>query len=103
MPQLFSLQPRRLAAQYSYGCGSALRRLALVPLLFFATHHSYSQSAPVPSGTIHGIVKSGNMPIPGAAISVSLDSSTEKITAWTDVDGGYSVVLPAYGSYTVSV
>ena len=43
------------------------------------------------------------MPIPGAAISVSRDSSTEKITAWTDIDGSYSVILPAYGAYTVSV
>jgi hypothetical protein len=42
---------------------------------------------------MHGIVKSGNMPIPGAAPSISSGScgiSTEKITIWIDVDGSYS-------------
>ena len=75
-------------------------------------------SAPVPSAqtpstpatvaTIHGIVKSGNMPIPGAAVSVSLESSdqtipAQKIGVWTGVDGSYSAAVPAYGSYTVRV
>jgi trimeric autotransporter adhesin len=54
-------------------------------------------------GTIHGLVKSGNMPIPGAAVSISLKSSDQKISVWTEVDGSYSAVVPAYGSYTVRV
>ena len=37
-------------------------------------------SLPVPAtGTIHGIVKSGNMPIPGAAVSISLASSSRNL------------------------
>jgi trimeric autotransporter adhesin len=52
---------------------------------------------------IHGVVKSGNMPIPGAAVSISFGSSTEKISVWTDVDGRYSTTVPSYGSYTVQV
>jgi len=43
------------------------------------------------------------MPIPGAAVTISHGSSAEKISTWTDVDGSYSVALPSYGSYTVSV
>ncbi|HYA24059.1 MAG TPA: TonB-dependent receptor [Terriglobales bacterium] len=54
-------------------------------------------------GTIHGIVKSGTMPIPGAAVSISLGSSSEKISTWTDVDGSYSAALPSFGSYTVRI
>ena len=53
-------------------------------------------------GTIYGLVKSGNIPIPGAAVSISQGSS-EAISTWTDVDGSYSVSVPSYGSYTVEV
>jgi trimeric autotransporter adhesin len=54
-------------------------------------------------GMIHGIVRSGNMPIPGATVSISLGSSAQKISTWTDVDGSYSAAVPAYGSYSVRV
>ena len=54
-------------------------------------------------GTIHGLVKSGNVPIPGAAVSISSAGSDVKISTWTDVDGTYSADVPAYGSYTVRV
>ena len=64
--------------------------------------HYQAQTVPAQSGTIHGVVKSGTMPIPGAAVSISSGTSTEKITIWTDVDGSYSASMP-HGSYTVSV
>jgi trimeric autotransporter adhesin len=68
-------------------------------------------------GTIHGVVKSGNIPIPGAAVVITPGSTpqasspstspavppAEKITTWTDVDGSYSASLPANGSYTVRI
>ena len=50
--------------------------------------------------TVHGGVKSGSMPIPGAAVSISPSSSDLKFSAWTDVDGSYSVPVPSDGSYT---
>lgn len=60
-----------------------------------------------PVGTINGIVKSGNMPIPGAAVSIVPKSapagSAAEITTWTDVDGSYSASLSSLGSYTVHV
>jgi trimeric autotransporter adhesin len=55
-----------------------------------------------PAGTIHGIVKSGNMPIPGAEVSLAAEPSGQKITTWTDVDGSYSAAAP-YGTYVVDV
>jgi trimeric autotransporter adhesin len=61
------------------------------------------QSAQAPAGTIHGLVKSGNMPIPGAAVSISSTTPGVNISVWTDVDGTYSAAVPAYGSYTVRV
>ncbi len=67
-----------------------------------------SDSKPSAAGTIHGVVKSGNMPIPGAGVSISTEPSTagasaEKISTWTEVDGSYSAAVPSYGSYTVQV
>lgn len=81
--------------------------------LMLAVNHVRAQTQAVPSqsaqspsaqgGKISGIVKSGNMPIPGAAVSISLGSSSNKISTWTDVDGSYSATVPSYGAYTVQV
>ncbi|MGA8620622.1 MAG: TonB-dependent receptor [Candidatus Sulfotelmatobacter sp.] len=67
--------------------------------------HAHAQTLPAqaPRGTIYGMVKSGNMPIPGAAVSISVASSTDKISTWTDVDGKYSAAVLSSGSYTVRV
>ena len=55
-------------------------------------------------GTIRGLVKSGDMPIPGAAVSISSTTSPDvKISTWSDVDGSYAAAVPAFGSYTVRV
>ncbi len=56
-----------------------------------------------PGGMIYGIVKSGNMPIPGAGIVISPAGSAAGINIWTDVDGSYSATVQAYGSYIVRV
>ncbi len=70
-------------------------------------------SEPQAGGTVHGIVKSGNLPIPGASVAIaaassSLESSSpgssgETISVSTDVDGTYSAKVPSYGTYTVQV
>jgi trimeric autotransporter adhesin len=78
--------------------------LALLFALKTTSVHAQTQPPqPPPVGTIHGMVKSGNMPLPGAAVSISSEASSEKIATWTDVDGSYSVRIPAYGTYTVRV
>src|SRR5580700_7275641 len=60
--------------------------------------------SPSASGrTIHGIVKSGNMPIPGAGISAVNATTKEQVSTSTDVDGSYSLRVPADGKYVVRV
>ncbi len=60
------------------------------------------------------MVKSGNMPIPGATVSITPRSSptspsapsaggSATITTWTEVDGSFSAAVPAYGAYSVRV
>ena len=46
-------------------------------------------------------MKSGNVPIPGAAISISPRSGGSDISTTTDIDGSYSATVPSYGTYTV--
>jgi hypothetical protein len=60
--------------------------------------------APAAGGrTIHGVVKSGNMPIPGAGVSAANAATKEQVNTSTDVDGSYWLRIPADGRYTVRV
>ena len=56
-----------------------------------------------PVRNIHGIVKSGNMPIPGAGISATNTDTKEQFNTSTDVDGNYSLRIPADGHFIVKV
>src|SRR5271167_1743096 len=59
-------------------------------------------ASPAPEGrAIHGVVKSGNMPIPGAGVSAVNAATKEQVNTWTAVDGSYWLRLPADGRYTV--
>jgi hypothetical protein len=53
--------------------------------------------------TIHGVVKSWNMPIPGAGVSAANTDTKEQVNTSTEVDGSYSLRIPADGHYTVKV
>jgi hypothetical protein len=63
----------------------------------------HSASPEVRKRSIHGVVKSGNMPIPGAGVSAANADTKEQVTTWTDVDGSYVLRVPADGRYTVRV
>ena len=82
-----------------------LRILSFCLSLLIAADCLQAQTNVLPPqvGTIRGIVKSGNMPIPGAAVSVSRESSSDTISTWSDVDGSYFLAVPSYGSYHVRV
>ncbi len=54
-------------------------------------------TAPVP--VLRGIVKSGNMPIPGVTVTAINTATRQKTSTWTDVDGSYVLPLPAAGTY----
>jgi hypothetical protein len=63
-----------------------------------------AQTAPVPKpGVIRGVVKSGNMPIPGAGVVATDAAKKELAHTSTDVDGSYSLAVPQDGRYTVRV
>jgi trimeric autotransporter adhesin len=65
---------------------------------------THGQTTPTVSGrTIHGVVKSGNMPIPGAAVTAANAATKEQVNTWTDVDGTYRLMVASDGRYTVQV
>jgi hypothetical protein len=47
------------------------------------------------------MVKSGNMPIPGVAVTAVNPQSRQRTVTWTDVDGNYWLDVPADGDYFV--
>jgi hypothetical protein len=57
----------------------------------------------VDSRTIHGVVKSGNMPIPGANITAVNTVTKAQVTTWSDVEGNYFLRVPSDGRYNVRV
>jgi hypothetical protein len=67
-----------VAASVSFSAHSALSQDQPSALRIARNQLSAAQStSSVPSvGTIHGTVKSGNMPIPGAEVSISIESSS---------------------------
>ena len=76
----------------------------LFHVFVFHPHLRGQSVAPALGGrTIHGIVKSGSMPIPGAGVSATNAATKEQVNTSTDVDGSYSLRIPADGGYTVRV
>ena len=79
-------------------------------LIYFVAFHPHflraqaaAQVGPAGSRTIRGVVKSGNMPIPGAEVSAENVATKQQFSTWTDVDGSYSLRIPADGRYTLRV
>src|SRR5215469_11770889 len=110
-PAMISLDSTlSFAKEQSMGATGRLGFLCLLftALFVFSVEHGMSQTEPAQGahaagGTIHGLVKSGNMPIPGAAVSISSATDSSTLTTWTDVDGRYSAKLPSFGTYAVRV
>src|ERR1041384_1373314 len=83
----------------------AMRRY-LVSLLLLMTCSVMLHAQPLPPatspvGSIHGLVKSGNMPLPGVTVTATNTLTGQKVTTWTDVDGNYFLDIPSNGRYVV--
>ncbi|HXP10080.1 MAG TPA: carboxypeptidase-like regulatory domain-containing protein, partial [Acidobacteriaceae bacterium] len=63
-----------------------------------------AQSAPVPvttGGPVHGTVKAGNVPLPGVSIVATNTLTGQRYATVTDVNGNYSMTIPASGRYVL--
>ncbi len=62
-------------------------------------------SAPVAvtaaGGTLHGVIKSGNIPLPGVAVTATNTLTGKKFATTTDITGAWSMTIPQNGRYVV--
>jgi hypothetical protein len=57
--------------------------------------------APAQGGTISGSVKSGNVPLPGVAVTATNTLTGKKYATTTDITGAFSMAIPKNGRYVV--
>ncbi|HTC92280.1 MAG TPA: TonB-dependent receptor [Terriglobales bacterium] len=96
--RLFQLKP----ASFSAPSAQPVTVCLAVYFLLACTLAMAQASAPAnQGGTIRGVVKSGNMPIPGVAVTAVNPQTRQRVVTWTDVDGAYSLQVPEDGSYFV--
>jgi hypothetical protein len=55
----------------------------------------------VAGGDVHGVVKAGNTPLPGATVTAANTLTGKKISSSTGIDGSYSLHLPSNGRYVI--
>ena len=61
-----------------------------------------SSAAPAAAGgKLHGAVKSGNVPLPGVAISAQNTLTGKRFTTTTDITGAWSMTIPQNGRYVI--
>jgi hypothetical protein len=60
-----------------------------------------AQTPPAAGGDISGVVKSGNMPLPGVTVSAANTLTGQKAVTSTAEDGSYALHLAANGRYVV--
>lgn len=83
--------------------GGACLLLLSLPTIVFCPGWLAAQSAQPEGGTIYGVVKSGNMPLPGATVTAANTLTGQKVTTSTDVDGRYFMQIASDGHYVVRV
>src|SRR5437764_646734 len=55
----------------------------------------------VAGGKLHGLVKSGNIPLPGVAVTAQNTLTGKRFTTTTDVTGAWSMAIPQNGRYVI--
>src|SRR5580704_1230976 len=87
-----------------------MRRLSLlVCLLGGLLAPAGAQSAPAApaanagsaGGLVHGTVKAGNVPLPGVSVVATNTLTGQRYATITDVNGNYSMTIPANGRYVL--
>ena len=52
-------------------------------------------------GTLHGAIKSGNIPLPGVAVTATNTLTGKKFATTTDITGAWSMTIPQNGRYVI--
>ena len=57
--------------------------------------------ASVAGGTLHGVVKSGNIPLPGVSVTAENTLTGKRYATTSDITGAWSMTIPQNGRYVV--
>ncbi|HKW68230.1 MAG TPA: carboxypeptidase-like regulatory domain-containing protein, partial [Terriglobales bacterium] len=77
--------------------------LAGLLILTVASQGSYAQNPPkMATGEVFGVVRSGNMAVPGATVSAADTDTGTRVTTTSNSDGSYALTVPR-GDYSVEV
>ncbi len=92
----FGISPLRLAAQ------AAAQQTSPTSNAQTSAPNSSQASAPsATGGTLHGIIKSGNIPLPGVAVTATNTLTGKRFATTTDITGAWSMTIPQNGRYVV--
>ena len=56
---------------------------------------------PVAGGRLHGVVKSGNIPLPGVTVTAQNTLTGKRYSTTTDITGAWSMTIPQNGRYVI--
>ena len=108
-------QSRRVAAQSLVLNGLVVAALALAtPLSGFGQQTPPESAAPAPAvqapatpvatvagGTLHGVITSGKVPLPGVAVTARNTLTGKSFATTTDINGAWSMTIPQNGRYVI--
>ncbi|HUN83435.1 MAG TPA: carboxypeptidase-like regulatory domain-containing protein [Terracidiphilus sp.] len=60
-----------------------------------------STAQPAQGGRLHGLVKSGNIPLPGVTVTAQNTLTGKRYTTTTDITGAWSLTIPKDGRYVI--
>jgi trimeric autotransporter adhesin len=56
---------------------------------------------PVTGGALHGVIKSGNIPLPGVGVTATNTLTGKRFATTTDITGAWAMTIPQNGRYVV--
>jgi hypothetical protein len=60
-----------------------------------------SNTTAATGGTLHGVIKSGNIPLPGVAVTATNTLTGKRYATTTDITGAWSMTIPQNGRYVI--
>lgn len=81
---------------------TVVRLLPLLVCLTVSAGWLAAQVAAGQGGTVRGMVKDGNIPLPGVSVTAANSLTGQKYSTTTDITGRYALVIPRNGRYVLS-
>jgi trimeric autotransporter adhesin len=79
-------------------CASATRAQAPAPAVSQQQSAAPAQSV---GGRLHGVAKSGNVPLPGVTVTAQNTLTGKRYSTTTDITGAWSLTIPQNGRYVI--